>query len=338
MLKQLPTARKLLLRWNAIEWRWHRLEVSNIQKQQDRGSRDDVAVEELFPSVAPRPCQLRYEVAARDVAVQCPHSAFPHGLSEVIAPVTLDKASDLLPVSEASFEELRAANAELRASDASLEQANSKSVAALEAADAKLKELFPGSPGKNGIDALDEDPQVSPAKTASQVALASPVVKEAMVKPGSRETPVASYQGSEGANAHSGLSGNTGPLGILGTLGKLGNTGGKGPNGDSGLLGNSRKSGPTGITGANGATALEGVQGNTGLFGSLGNTGVTSEFGAFGQSGSMGGHATTGASGMSGSTSNSGLTGTGTVCIAPPVTLNFDDINNSDPFAFVQSP
>ena len=68
-------------------------------------------------------------------------------VSEVIAPVTLDKASDLPPVSEASFEELRAANAELRASDASLEQANSKSVAALEAADAKLKELFPVSVG-----------------------------------------------------------------------------------------------------------------------------------------------------------------------------------------------
>ena len=59
----------------------------------------------------------------------------------MIAPVALNKASDLLPVSEAAFKELRTANAELRASDAKLEQANSKSVAVLEAAKAKLKEL-----------------------------------------------------------------------------------------------------------------------------------------------------------------------------------------------------
>ena len=65
--------------------------------------------------------------------------------SEVIVPVALDKASDVLPVSEAAFEELRATNAELRASHASLAQANSESNDLLEAAEVKLKELFPVS-------------------------------------------------------------------------------------------------------------------------------------------------------------------------------------------------
>ena len=63
-------------------------------------------------------------------------------MSGVVVPVAINKASDLLPADEASFEDLRAANAELRASDADLAQANSKQVAVLKAAEAKLQELF----------------------------------------------------------------------------------------------------------------------------------------------------------------------------------------------------
>ncbi len=68
-----------------------------------------------------------------------------HAASEVIAPIALDKASDLLPVSEASFEELRVANAALRASNADLKQANNNQVAVLEAAEDKIRELTPVS-------------------------------------------------------------------------------------------------------------------------------------------------------------------------------------------------
>ena len=72
------------------------------------------------------------------------HSS-PHAASQVVARIVPDKADDLLPASKASFEEVRAANAELRASDASLEASNAESVAILEAAEAKLQEIFPVS-------------------------------------------------------------------------------------------------------------------------------------------------------------------------------------------------
>ena len=65
--------------------------------------------------------------------------------SQVLDPVARDKISDLLPASEASFEELRSANTKLRASDAYLEESNSKSIIILEAAETKLKQLFPVS-------------------------------------------------------------------------------------------------------------------------------------------------------------------------------------------------
>ena len=64
--------------------------------------------------------------------------------SQVLDPVARDKISDL-PASEASFEELRSANTKLRASDAYLEESNSKSIIILEAAETKLKQLFPVS-------------------------------------------------------------------------------------------------------------------------------------------------------------------------------------------------
>ena len=64
----------------------------------------------------------------------------------MIAPVVSDKASDLLPASEASFQELRAGNAALRASNANLKTINSQEVAVLEEAEAKLKLLYPVSP------------------------------------------------------------------------------------------------------------------------------------------------------------------------------------------------
>ena len=63
----------------------------------------------------------------------------------MVGPVAFDKAQDLLPVSKASFQELKATNAALRASDASLKQSNSDQVATLEAAEAKIKELSPVS-------------------------------------------------------------------------------------------------------------------------------------------------------------------------------------------------
>ena len=64
----------------------------------------------------------------------------------MLAPVARDKATDLLPVSEASFEELRSDNAKLRASDAYLEGSNRQSNAVLEAAEAKILQIFPVNP------------------------------------------------------------------------------------------------------------------------------------------------------------------------------------------------
>ena len=65
--------------------------------------------------------------------------------SQVLDPVARDEISDILPASEASFEELRSANAKLRANNAYLEESNSKSITVLVAAEAKLKQLFPVS-------------------------------------------------------------------------------------------------------------------------------------------------------------------------------------------------
>lgn len=63
-----------------------------------------------------------------------------------MGPVAREKAEGLLPVSKAAFQEVRATNAALRASDASLEASNAQSVAVLNAAEAKLQELFPVCP------------------------------------------------------------------------------------------------------------------------------------------------------------------------------------------------
>ena len=67
-------------------------------------------------------------------------------VSEVVAPIAWDRALDHFPVSEASFQKLRAANAALRASNTDLEESNRESVAVLEAAEAKIIELSPVSP------------------------------------------------------------------------------------------------------------------------------------------------------------------------------------------------
>lgn len=61
----------------------------------------------------------------------------------MVGPIAHDKADNLLPVSKAAFAEVRATNAALRASDASLEASNAQNVAVLDAAEAKLQELFP---------------------------------------------------------------------------------------------------------------------------------------------------------------------------------------------------
>ena len=58
-----------------------------------------------------------------------------------------DMASEFLPVSKASFEELRIVNAGLKASNANIRRANSQSTAVLEAVKAKLKDLVPVSFG-----------------------------------------------------------------------------------------------------------------------------------------------------------------------------------------------
>ena len=64
----------------------------------------------------------------------------------MIGPVVREKASDILPVSEASFAELRATNAKIRASNAELAEANRERVVVLKAAEAKLQRLFPVGP------------------------------------------------------------------------------------------------------------------------------------------------------------------------------------------------
>ena len=66
--------------------------------------------------------------------------------SQVVGPIAHEKAENLLPVSKAAFAEVRATNAALRASDASLEASNAQNVAVLDAAEAKLQELFPVGP------------------------------------------------------------------------------------------------------------------------------------------------------------------------------------------------
>ncbi len=72
-------------------------------------------------------------------------TSFLNAATEVVIPVAHDKAEGLLPVSKAAFAQVRATNAELRASDAMLAESNAQSVAALEAAEAKLQQLFPVS-------------------------------------------------------------------------------------------------------------------------------------------------------------------------------------------------
>ncbi len=69
-----------------------------------------------------------------------------YAASQVVGPIAQDKADNLLPVSKAAFAEVRATNAALRASDASLEASNAQNVAVLDAAEAKLQELFPVGP------------------------------------------------------------------------------------------------------------------------------------------------------------------------------------------------
>ena len=66
----------------------------------------------------------------------------------MLDPVARDKISDLLPARKASFEELRSANAKLRASDAYLKESNSKSITVLVAAD--VSEPWWTSPGRPG--------------------------------------------------------------------------------------------------------------------------------------------------------------------------------------------
>ena len=64
----------------------------------------------------------------------------------MVLPMERNQASGLLPVSEASFEALRVANAGLRASNSNLERDNSQETVILEKAEDKLKQIFPVSP------------------------------------------------------------------------------------------------------------------------------------------------------------------------------------------------
>ena len=79
-------------------------------------------------------------------------------------------------MSKASFQELKATNAALRASDASLKQSNSNQVATLEAAEAKIKELSPVSWHISHIYSLMSLSFISSAQRAEELACCPCVV------------------------------------------------------------------------------------------------------------------------------------------------------------------